>query len=144
MKLLLFTLLLGTSILFSNCKKSDDVNNTHEQTLNAIQGSWTLTKRICYENPTMYILFPAGLTWQFNSDLTGSVTWNGGGGSTTTFSYNLLSDNTTLIFQYAGGNIDTSVITSLTTSKFVFHGVNTYAHISSPCINSNTLDSLYR
>ena len=143
MRFFLVSLLLGTSILFSNCKKSEVVTN-NRTTLNAMQGNWTLTTRRCYENPISYILFPAGLTYKFNSDMSGTITWNPGGGSVTPFIYNLLSDDSTLIIQYNGGIPDTTVITSITPNKLVYHGKNTYSHVTSICINSNTTDSLYR
>ena len=143
MKLLLLSALLGISILFSNCSKSNATTDTRP-TLNAMQGTWTLTIRRCYENPSISIVFPAGLTYQFNSDMSGSTIWNGGSGSASSFIYNLLGDDSTLIIQYSGSIPDTSVITSITPTKFLYHGKNTYAHTSSVCINSNTIDSLYR
>ena len=142
MKLFSLAILIGTSILFSNCKKSE-VDTKNRTTLIAMQGTWTLTIRKCYETPVSYILFPAGLTYQFNSDMSGSTSWNVGGGPNP-FTYKLLDDDSTLIIQYGAGIPDTSVITNITPNKFIFHGKNTYAHVTSICLNGNLLDSLYR
>lgn len=145
MKLPFLLALFGTTIILSNCHKSNDNTNARAK-LNAMKGTWKIRSARCYQNPNVLLGYPPDAYLKFNSDLTG-FTYNGSvTNQYNNFTYDLLEDDSTLVVQSLslGGNADTSVITILTATEFIFHGKNTYAHGLTPCINGNVLDSLYK
>lgn len=146
MKLYLLLVLFGITVIVSNCNKSNSTTNTRPR-LNALQGTWKIKSARCYQNPNIIIGYPPDAYYKFNPDLSGFVFAGSVTNQYYNFTYILLDDDSTLVMQSlssGGSSLDTSVITNLTATEFVFHGKNTYAHGFSPCINGNGLDSLYK
>ena len=144
MKLFLLTALLGTSIIFSNCKKSDSTT-TPRPILNAMQATWTLKSARCYQDPSIILPYSLPTYFTFNTNMS-AVFYTPGALSIPT-TYNLLADDSTIIMENALSSIpDTFVIISITPTEFIYHGKNTYAHPYGQlaCVNGNVLDSLYK
>ncbi len=141
MKVLLSTVLLGISVIFSNCTKSK-TDSVNRPVLNAMLGTWNVKSITCY-SPTQYVANFNGYI-KFNPDLTGNSNINN---QYINFTYNLLDDDSTIVMPNNSSGIpDTSVIVILNANQFVYHGKNTYLHGTLPNLrqNGNTLDSLYR
>ena len=146
MKNILF-ISLFIATLFSSCHKSNDVIN-HSPTFMAMQGTWSIKSITCYQGSPVGLLLQSDSYVKYNSDMTG-VSYEGSiTNRYSNFTYNLLEDDSTIIFQSITAgvtNLDTSVITRLTSNEFIYHGTSTYVHHGpTPCINGNALDSLYR
>ena len=145
MKLFLLTVLLGTSFIFSSCKKSNNTTNARP-ILNAMQGTWTLTSARCYQDQSIILPHTSPPYFTFNTDM--SVNFSSPGSVSFPTTYDLLADDSTIIMQInsLGPARDTFVIVSITPTEFIYHGKNTYLHSWGPsaCVNGNVLDSLYR
>jgi hypothetical protein len=134
------------SVIYLSCNKPNDGVSTR-LTLSALQGTWKIKSVRCYQNPNSMIAYPPDAYYKFNPDLSGFVYAGSITNQYYNFTYNLLSDDSTLVIQSlssGGSSLDTSVITALTAAELVFHGINTYPHGLSPCFNGNGLDSLYK
>ena len=144
MKLFLLTALLGTSIIFSNCKKSDSTTNARP-ILNAMQGTWTLKSARCYQDPNIILPYSPPTYFTFNTDM--SAVFHSPGTVSIPTTYNLLADDSTIIMGSGLSAIqDSFVIISITPTEFIYHGKNTYTHPYGQlaCVNGNVLDSLYK
>ena len=145
MKYLLLITLLGMSIIFPNCKKSESSINGRPA-LTAIQGKWTLKSYRCYQDPNVILPHTPPTYYTFNTDM--SVTFSSPGSLSFPTIYDLLADDSTLLMRInSWGTIpDTFVIVKITPTEFIFHGKNTYLHPNGQfaCDNGNVLDSLYR
>lgn len=140
MKLALRSLMIVLFLGLISCKKGPDIRPK----LSAMLGKWTIKTVKCYQDP-FYIGFPPDAYFKFNSDLTGYVYDGSITNQYENFSFILLDDDSTLIIRLGSANYwDTSVITTLSATQFIFHGINTYAHGFNACTNGNSLDSLYR
>lgn len=145
MKLSLLITLIIMSIFFSNCKKSNSSINARPA-LAAIQGTWRVKSQRCYQDPNINVSNPPSTYFTFNTDMSFTVSTPSTLYIPTT--YELLNDDTTLILQISslGPVRDSFVITKITPTEFIYHGINTYPKPYSPaaCLNGNFLDSLYR
>lgn len=146
--LLILTVTAAFLCIIESCGKKE--KGSSRSIINSISGTWRTKSISCYNDTTFYLTnIPADSYIKFKTDLSGETYSGTPTMRYTNFQYDILNDDSTLIFfnpAAGGGTIipDTFIIMKITANQLIYHSANKILHGSGLYLCRNTLDSLYR